>query len=242
MKKLFTSWLPIALTCLVGLGASGCATHQAPLAHSPTFAPVYPVMPERTQAATGAIFDARYSDNWFGRGKNYRVGDIITVLLNEETQSTRTSGSKISRKASNDVVPQGTIDKVSRLALPSKVFGKRVEGALSGINLTDSEITHDGSGQQGSEAKLQGALTATVVEVLHNGNLVVRGEKQMALTEGAEIIQVSGIIRPTDISPNNMVQSSRMANAQFSYRSSGALANASTPGWGTQLLMRAWPF
>lgn len=242
MKKISASWMSVTLACLIGLGTTGCTTPSAPLAHSPEFAPVYPAMPERTQAATGAIFNARYSDNWFGRGKIYQVGDIITVLLNEETQSTRTSGSKISRKASNDVVPQGMIDRISGLALPTKVLGTRMEGALSGINLKESEISHDGSGKQGSEAKLQGALTATVIEVLNNGNLVVRGEKQMALTEGAEIIQVSGIIRPSDISPNNMVQSSRMANAQFSYRSSGALANASTPGWGTQLLMRAWPF
>lgn len=229
--------------CLTALVMSGCASAPAKIAHTPEFAPVYPPVPERTQANTGAIFSARHSDNWFGRGKSYQVGDIITVLLNEETQSTRTAGGKVERVSDNNVVPQGIVDRVAGLALPGKVLGTRLEGALTGIRLNgESEISHEGNGNEGSTAKLTGALTATVVEVLNNGNLLIRGEKQMALTEGAEIIQVSGIIRPSDISPGNMVQSSRMANAQFAYRSSGALANAANPGWGTRALMKLWPF
>ena len=235
-------FIALAATACTALLA-GCATAPAKLAHSPEFAPVHPPVAEKTQAATGSIFNARYSDNWFGRGKTYQVGDIITVLLNEETQSTRTAGTSISRKANNDVVPQGLVDRVTGLALPGKVLGTRLQGALAGTRLNgETEITHDGKGNEGSTAELKGALTATVVEVLNNGNLVVRGEKQLALTEGAEIIQVSGIIRPSDISPNNMVQSSRLANAQFAYRSSGALANAANPGWGTRALMKLWPF
>jgi flagellar L-ring protein precursor FlgH len=118
-----------------------------------------------------------------------------------------------------------------------------LEGALSGVNLSNSNIGHESTGNLDDKlAVLQGALTVTVIEVLQNGNLVVRGEKQMAITDGAEIIQISGIIRPTDISPGNMVQSSRLANAQFSYRSTGALADATSPGWGTKLLMNIWPF
>jgi len=71
---------------------------------------------------------------------------------------------------------------------------------------------------------------------------MVRGEKQLALTEGTEIIQVSGIIRPDDISPNNVVQSRRLANAQIAYRGTGDMANASRAGWGTSLLLKLWPF
>jgi flagellar L-ring protein precursor FlgH len=71
---------------------------------------------------------------------------------------------------------------------------------------------------------------------------VLRGEKQLALTEGAEVIQVSGIIRPDDIAPNNTVQSRRLANAQIVYRGSGDLANATKAGWGTSALLKLWPF
>jgi flagellar L-ring protein precursor FlgH len=85
-------------------------------------------------------------------------------------------------------------------------------------------------------------VAVTVVDVLANGNLVLRGEKQLALTEGAEIIQVAGIIRPEDVAPNNTVQSRRLANAQITYRGTGDLAAASKPGWGTSMLLKLWPF
>jgi len=78
--------------------------------------------------------------------------------------------------------------------------------------------------------------------VMPNGNLVLRGEKQLALTEGSEIIQVAGIIRPDDVAPNNTVQSRRLANAQIAYRGSGDLANATKAGWGTSTLLKIWPF
>jgi flagellar L-ring protein precursor FlgH len=71
---------------------------------------------------------------------------------------------------------------------------------------------------------------------------MVRGEKQLAFTEGSEVIQISGILRPNDVSPNNMVQSRRLANAQISYRGTGDMANASKAGWGTSALLKLWPF
>ena len=85
-------------------------------------------------------------------------------------------------------------------------------------------------------------IAVSVVSVMANGNLVLRGEKQVALTEGAEIIQVSGIIRPEDVSAVNTVQSRRLANAQIAYRGTGDLANATRAGWGTSALIKLWPF
>jgi len=82
----------------------------------------------------------------------------------------------------------------------------------------------------------------TVVEVLANGNLMVRGEKKLGLAEGTEVIQVSGIIRPQDVGPNSTVQSLRLANAQIAYRGNGDVANAAKAGWGTSALHRFWPF
>jgi len=71
---------------------------------------------------------------------------------------------------------------------------------------------------------------------------VIVGEKQLALTEGSEFIQVKGIIRPADIQPDNTILSQRIANAQISYRGSGDLASASKPPWLTSILYNFWPF
>ena len=116
-------------------------------------------------------------DLWFGKGRAYTVGDLITVLLNESTQASREQKGDIKRKNSNDLVPQSWSDKV-------------------GVNLNSSNITSSGSGTADQTASLTGSIAVTVVEVLANGNMMVRGEKQLALTEGSEVIQVSGIVRP----------------------------------------------
>ena len=79
-------------------------------------------------------------------------------------------------------------------------------------------------------------------EVMTNGNLIVRGEKQLALSEGSEVIRVSGVVRVDDIAPNGTVTSKRLASAQFSYRGSGDMASATQVGWGTRLLTQLWPF
>ncbi len=225
---------------LLALGLVGCATAPEPLAHSPQFAPVMPVAVEKPSLATGAIYNGRHSDNFFGRSRNYRVGDLITVVLDESTRAIRKQTGTVTREASNDVVPQGLVNKALRI--PSKVFGSKGDGALDGLNLNSSKIASSGVGSADQNASLTGAVSVAVVEVLANGNLMVRGEKQLALTEGAEVIQVSGIIRPDDVSPNNMVQSRRLANAQIAYRGTGDMAAVAKTGWGTKALLQLWPF
>ena len=210
------------------------------MAHSPEFQPVFPVATEKPRLATGAIYNGRQSDNWFGRVRAYNVGDLITVLLNESTQAGRLQSNNLKRESSNDVIPNGLTAKALRL--PAKIFGSKGEGALDGLNLNSATIESTGTGQADQKATLSGAVAVTVVEVLSNGNLMVRGEKQLALTEGSEVIQVSGIIRPEDVSPNNTVQSRRLANAQIAYRGTGDMANATKAGWGTSALLKLWPF
>jgi flagellar L-ring protein FlgH len=211
---------------------TGCSVlPPAPLVHSPDFAPVYPQPPERTQEATGAIYQPRISDNFFGRGRSYRVGDVITVILNEYAQAGRTQSGELSRTSKNDVLTS---------TLQNRLTGAVPE--LRGINLQGGTISNTGSGSRDQEARIEGAVAVSVVEVLPNGNLVLRGEKQLALTEGSEVIQVSGIIRPEDVAPNNTVASRRLAHAQISYRGTGDLAAASRPGWATSGLLKLWPF
>jgi len=118
----------------------------------------------------------------------------------------------------------------------------KVNPALAGINLNESQVNSKGSGTADQKASLTGSVTVTVIEILANGNLVVRGEKKLGLSEGTEVIQVSGVIRPQDVGPNGTVQSLRLANAQIAYRGTGDLANANKVGWGTSLLHKYWPF
>jgi flagellar L-ring protein precursor FlgH len=181
--------------------------------------------------ATGGIYNSRVSESWFGRSRNYQVGDVITVLLSESTQAKRSQDSKLSRESSNDVIPKGLIASATK-----------APGIFAGLKLDGGKISNTGTGTANQLATLEGSVAVTVVEVLTNGNLVLRGEKQLALSEGSEVIQVAGTIRPEDVAPNNTVQSRRLANAQITYRGTGDLAAASRAGWGTSALVKLWPF
>jgi flagellar L-ring protein FlgH len=242
MKNALPLMLKFVALGVISLTLGACATPPAPLAHTPEFAPVMPVGVEKPRMATGAIYNGRHSDNFFGRSRNYRVGDLITVVLDESTRAGREQKGTVSRDAENNVIPSGLVSKIQNLALPTKILGTKLDGVLNGVNLNESSIKSSGVGTAGQSASLTGAVSVTVVEVLANGNLMVRGEKQLALTEGAEVIQVSGIIRPDDVSPNNMVQSRRLANAQIAYRGTGDMAAVAKTGWGTKALLKIWPF
>jgi flagellar L-ring protein precursor FlgH len=227
MKTLRPLFIVSALALL-----QGCATEPVDmvLRPSPEFQPVYPLASDRPKIATGGIYSNRQSDAWFGRGRNYQVGDIITVLLNESTQAARTQNTDVSREAKNSL-PSGASTQVGKMS-----------PFLDGVNLNDNRASSTGKGKADQQASLSGSVAVTVVEILANGNLVIRGEKKLGLAEGTEVIQVSGVIRPEDIGPNSTVQSRRLANAQIAYRGSGDLANATRAGWGTTLMHKFWPF
>ena len=210
----------------------GCATEPVDmvLRPSPEFQPVYPLAADRQKVATGGIYSNRQSDAWFGRGRNYQVGDIITVLLNEATQAARTQNTDVSRESKNSL-PSGLNTKIGSMS-----------PFLEGVNVNSNNNSSKGAGKADQQASLSGSVAVTVVEILANGNLMVRGEKKLGLSEGTEVIQVSGVIRPEDVGPNSTVQSRRLANAQIAYRGSGDLAIATRAGWGTSFMHKYWPF
>ena len=198
------------------------------------FKPVLSIPAEPAPMVTGSIYNGGRNDNWFGRKKDYKVGDIITVVLNEQTQANRVSNTTASRETSNDVAD----------ALVPKLAGSIRGGSsfVNGLKLDGSEISSESTGSANQRASLTGSVAVTVTQVLGNGNLVVRGEKQLDLSEGGETIRVAGIVRSDDIGTDGTVFSRRLANAQISYTGSGDLASANRVPWGTSALFKLWPF
>jgi flagellar L-ring protein precursor FlgH len=217
------------LPILTGLLLAGCAS--APQDFEPDFRPTAPDPEPIASAPSGSLFLSSRTA-WFGEARASRVGDTVTILLQESTQSNRSATISTSRESTNDFMSAGQVDILSA--------GSNFVNVPGMFDGSTSEST--GSGQSGQSASLTGSLTATVVEVLPNGNFVVQGEKILALTEGSERVRVRGIIRPRDISQMNTVLSYRLANAQIRYEGRGDLARAARPGWGTRFFNAAWPF
>ena len=213
---------------------SGCVTQGLPpLVQDAAFEPISPLMPVAQVSVTGSIFNDNSASSRFGYKKNYQVGDIITVVLTESTQAQRTSGVETVQEGSNS--PMAALQEVFN---PSR----SIERALKSTPFNDLKIESKGSGSANQAASLNGAVAATVIQVLPNNSVVVQGQKRLTLSEGSETIRIIGVVSLNDIQPDNTVLSSRLANAQISYQGAGNLASVSKVPWGTNVLNKVWPF
>lgn len=218
------------MTLALGITA-GCAAPQKVAGPSPEFAPIIPEATSQTSIPTGSVYNVAFSDSWFGEKKAYRVGDIVTVVLDESLDADTTTKNTASRKTKTDVLSPL---QIAKWGSPG--------GILSSDLQEENEISSTGSGVIDQSATFKGTMTAQVVEVYPNGNLLIRGEKIVNFSSGSEVVQVKGIIRPQDIQPDNTVQSKRLASAQITYKGVGPNANAQQVPWGTNLLLSVWPF
>jgi len=214
------------------LALSGCAAQQQVAGPSPDYAPVIPATHAAERVPTGSIYNRAHADSWFGEKTTYQVGDMVTVILDESMSGDSAATNEASRTTTTDVLSPA---QLARWGSPG--------GLLSNDeNPIETELTSSGTGETGQSATLTATMTAQVVEVYPNGNLMIRGEKIVNFSNGSEVVQVKGIIRPSDIQPDNTVQSKRIAAAQITYKGFGQNANASRTPWGTNLFMAIWPF
>ncbi len=133
---------------------------------------------------------------------------------------------------------------VQRLADPI-IFGNSPTWNGNPIfrNSLQSEHEFDGAGESSQSNSLTGSVTVSVVEVLANGNLVVQGEKWININQGEEYIRLRGIVRPSDISTDNTIASTRVANAQIQYSGDGVLNETNSMGWLARFFNGPWmPF
>lgn len=223
---------------------SGCM-QAPPQPNDPYYAPVVPRVPMPAEQNMGAIYQPSFESNYFTDRKAFRVGDIITINLNERMQASKNASSSIQKDSDLNVgVPN---------VLGMAVAPKNPLAGVSALGMTDKNLSLEasanakrstkGSGQAGQSNSLAGSITVTVADVLPNGVLAVRGEKWLTLNTGDELIRISGLVRPDDISTDNTVSSTRIADARITYSGTGAFANASQPGWLSRFFMSpAWPF
>ena len=196
------------------------------------FAPAKPVYPSVEQSRNGAIFKAGHDMALFEDIKAKRVGDILTILLVEQTDAKKSATTSTARDT-EVTIPDPT------------VFGGAVtvNGRSILNNSLGSESTFDGSGDSAQSNKLDGNVTVSVIDVLPNGNLVVQGEKWISINQGEEFIRLQGIVRPVDIRPDNTVLSTQVGNTLITYGGTGTLANSNRKGWFAEFFTSVvWPF
>lgn len=171
--------------------------------------------------------------NLFNDNRARGIGDIVTVLINESTEITGKEDSSADSKQSHNV----TIDTSEFLTKP---LGD-TSGYLPNFK-TDTGHSFSGKGAYESNRNLNLELTAVVTEMLANGNLIIEGNRDVNINGEKYNIKVSGIVRPVDISVDNIIQSSSIANASIILEGKGFLTRAGKRGWWNRIYEAVWPF
>ena len=199
---------------------NGPSITQSIQSDDPYYAPVYPNGMSPSQAPTGGIYQTSMGDVFFGDQKASKVGDILTINLNETTTSTKANAATVSKSSS------ATIENPTVLGQELRVD----------TTLPQQGTDFSGNASANQNNSLSGTISVTVYKAYPNGVLAIRGEKWLRLNQGDEYIRFSGVVRKQDISPNNTVESERVADARITYSGTGDVAAGSEQGWVSRLL------
>lgn len=216
-----------ALLALAAAVLAGCQSVPPTNVHQPMTA--RPAPRAQNPYASGAIFNAGTSRPLFEDRRARYVGDTLTITITENTSASTSSNSSANRTSSISA----SVPTIS--GLPGKNF--------QGLSLAaESENDFAGKGAAAAKNVFTGTITVTVIDVLENGNMLVSGEKQVAIGHGQEYIRLSGVVNPSFIAADNSIASSRVADARVEYKESGYISEAQVMGWLARFFLTFMPF
>jgi len=220
-----TGALLVQLALVAALG--GCAlVPKQPITQQPMTA--MPPMPPQAQAP-GSIFNPGYAGRpLFEDQRPRNIGDIITIVIAENINATKSSGAAAGRNGTTN------------FDVPTAGF---LGGLFAKTNLNASGANvFSGSGGANASNTFNGTITVTVTGVESNGNLVVSGQKQMLINQGNEFVRFSGVVNPNTISNLNAVYSTQVADAKIEYSAKGYIDEAQTMGWLQRFFLNVAPW
>ncbi|SMP13606.1 flagellar L-ring protein precursor FlgH [Desulfurobacterium pacificum] len=220
-------YLCISLT-LIALFSCG-SEEKVKVVYSP---PPPPPAYSPKAASPGSLFNGY--DNLFSDAKAHNIGDIVTIKVYESLSGSGSASTTTGKQTTFDI----NVNKPT-------ILGKEVPGKTKNplLNFSTSPKT-DFKGQSSTkrDAKLIATITARVVKVYPNGNLYIVGEKIIKINDDVQVLKISGIVRPSDIEPDNSVSSSKIADMYVEYNGKGYVNENQRPGWLARFLMKIWPF
>ncbi len=218
-RSLLIGAMPLLLIGCMGSNSGISAQEFAAVTATPAPEPV---------AANGAIFQVSSGYSALTNGtKASRQGDIITILLVEQTRASKSNSASKDRNGGFSLSPPTT--GLFSLFSPSDV------GSSGSQNFS-------GSGSADQSNSLRGQISVTVAESYPNGTMLVRGQKLTSLNRGDEHTQFSGLVRAIDVSPDNTIPSTKVADARIIYGGTGEIASASKQGWLQKFFSFISPF
>lgn len=175
-------------------------------------------------AFADSVWDPENSTSPYSTDKTYKLGDVITVIISESPTAISQAGTDTAAKDNLALSLNHTIDRLA------SVVGKNT--SLTG----KGENKYKGSGATSRSSKVQAVVSCRVIKILENGNLKIAGTHQISVNDEEQSIQIVGIIRSKDVSIDNTISSSKVAQSQVSVKGKGIVQEAEQPGFIVRFL------
>lgn len=226
------SYNKIIILSVLAIFLSGCLKPLSIRKEKNSFKPIKQHVVNIRRKDNGAIYQQGMRVGLFEDTTAKYIGDVLTIVLIENTNSSATSNTNSS--------------KDNKVKLPGPTLAGQ-EVKQNGIPILENDLSGErefnGQGTSAMNSSFNGKISVTVADVLPNRNLVVRGEKMMMLNQSDEFIRFIGIVRPQDIDQDNSIKSTRVANVHLAYGGQGDLAQANKMGpLGRFFQSQAWPY
>lgn len=219
--------------CLGGNATTGTASRGTTL---PDRYSLPKVGAERVEPPEGTIY-REGSIDLYRDSRASRVGDIVLVNVVETSSGSKKASTKTERDSSL------TGGVTSFFGVEQWLSEKNQRYTPSATNVqSEFKNEFDGSGETKRDSTVTATLSARVVEATMDGNLVIRGYREVRVNNETQHIILSGVIRPEDISFDNTILSTHIADARIEYSGTGAIADKQQPGWLARGLDVIWPF
>jgi flagellar L-ring protein precursor FlgH len=241
-KRLVTGMMLIGLMFFSACGGGKAVKQSANIRPGAPAATAGPATTHRgneyQSASEASLFQESTYYGFFQDLRAHKVGDLVTINIVET--------SKASKKADTNTARTSSIDAGinNLLGYEAKMGSWGVPHAFDNNAMVKASMANkfDGSGSTSRDESMTASITARVVRVLPNGNLFIEGTRKIRVNNETQNITLSGIIRPSDISPDNTVLSSYIANAKIDYTGKGPVSDKQRPGWLARVLDVVWPF
>jgi flagellar L-ring protein FlgH len=239
----------IFILCLTGF--AGCASKEP---QKQTMMPA--IMPsvnavaydrdinKRDPESLSGIFSDESSRDFYQDLRAYKVGDLVTVNIVETSNASKSAATQTGRSSSIDAGIQNMLGWEGKIKNVTSLGNDDARNALNNSSMLKGSLTNsfNGTGQTSRGDSMTASITAKVIDVQPNGNLLIEGVREIRVNSETQIIILSGFIRPVDISPNNTVLSSYIGDAKIQYLGTGAISDKQRPGWLTRAADIVWPF
>jgi len=224
---------PYLLTALLGLTLAACS-QLTPLPDPMAERPLY--YPKPTPPQPGSLYSPDRPTCIFADLRARDVGDIITVKVSETARASRKASTKANRDSSVEAGMDNLLGLMEGFAADNS--GLTTSSLIKG----EASTKFKGDGETLGESSMIASISMRVTQVLPNGNLMVSGSRRIKINNEDQVIVLSGVVRPADVSPDNVVLSSKVADARIEYYGRGVVADKQSPGWLMRVVDWVWPF